>query len=65
MNDIVVNQLEYKQYIENRFWLEFTNWLKDVSFDPRNGENMDTIFWHWYISNKKADEDFMVDVIDD
>jgi hypothetical protein len=39
--------------IEKEYWVsEFLPWLRTASFDPRNQESIDTIFWWWYINVK-------------
>lgn len=43
--------MSYKQDTEDKYWSRFLDWLKDgASFDPRNGEHIDTIFWWWWVN---------------
>ncbi len=39
-----------KNDVQDMYWDTFLDWLEEVSFDPRNGEHIDTIFWWWWIN---------------
>lgn len=42
--------MSYRSDIEDKYWSRFIDWLDDHSFDSRNGEHIDTLFWYWYIN---------------
>jgi hypothetical protein len=49
--------MNYRHFLEEKHWSRFLDWLSEVSFDPRNGEHIDTIFWWWIINVQFPAED--------
>ena len=57
-----IEQTEYKKTIEDSYWFHFIDWCKQVSIEPRNGEDINMLFWYWYIRYVPNDTNYTVNL---
>ena len=57
-----IQQTEYRDTIEATYWVYFIEWLRVSGFDPRNGEDIGTLFWYWYLQTVPTDTNFTVKI---
>ena len=54
-----IKQQDFRKYVEDTYWVFFVDWLRYSSLGLRDGEDISTLFWYWYIK-VAAPQDFKV-----